>query len=119
MRGGRLQILARSCRANQLPPGATALSTVVNVALALLPRVVIAPMQTTMMRASMTAYSTAVGPSSDFKKFNTNGRSLRMCPVLSKETVGKVSIQRGRGFRLVLHTGRVTTGNQTLVQKKE
>jgi len=42
--------------------------TVVNVVLALVPKVVIAPMQTTMIRASITAYSTAVGPSSDFRK---------------------------------------------------
>ncbi len=33
----------------------------------LVPRVVIAAMQTTMIRANMTAYSTAVGPSSFFK----------------------------------------------------
>ena len=49
-----------------------ALPTEVNVLLALLPSVVIAPMQTTMMRASMTAYSTAVGPSSALRKFTTN-----------------------------------------------
>ena len=42
--------------------------TEVNVVLALVPSVVMAPMQTTMIRASMTAYSTAVGPSSAFKK---------------------------------------------------
>ena len=41
-----------------------AVPTEVNVELAFLPRVVIAPMQTTMISASMTAYSTAVGPSS-------------------------------------------------------
>ena len=41
--------------------------TLWNVALALLPSVVIAAMQTTIIRASMTAYSTAVGPSSFFK----------------------------------------------------
>src|SRR5437899_1172053 len=38
-----------------------------NVLLALEPRVVTAAMQTTMMRASITAYSTAVGPSSAFR----------------------------------------------------
>src|SRR5207244_8966007 len=38
-----------------------------NVLLALEPRVVMAAMQTTMMRASITAYSTAVGPSSAFR----------------------------------------------------
>ena len=50
----------------------TALPTVVNVALAFVPRVVIAAMQTTMMSASMTAYSTAVGPSSRFRKSTAN-----------------------------------------------
>src|SRR6516225_5043675 len=39
-------------------------ATLLNVPLALLPSVVIAAMQTTMIRASITAYSTAVGPSS-------------------------------------------------------
>src|ERR1700752_1858403 len=45
----------------QLPK---AVPTDVKVVLALVPRVVIAPMQTTMISASITAYSTAVGPSS-------------------------------------------------------
>src|SRR5262245_15172933 len=44
--------------------GATAEATKLKVELALLPRVVIAAMQTTTIRASITAYSTAVGPSS-------------------------------------------------------
>src|SRR5690348_8481018 len=48
-----------------------AVPTEVNVPLAFLPRVVIAPMQTTMIKANMTAYSTAVGPSSLFKKSAT------------------------------------------------
>src|SRR6266540_3064761 len=42
--------------------------TVENVLLALVPIAVMAAMQTTMIRASMTAYSTAVGPSSFFTK---------------------------------------------------
>src|SRR5438128_12140923 len=37
-----------------------------------------APMQTTMIRASMTAYSTAVGPSSALRKFTTNCPRLRI-----------------------------------------
>src|SRR5262249_29784784 len=41
-----------------------ALSTWAKVALALVPRAVMATRQTTMIRASITAYSTAVGPSS-------------------------------------------------------
>src|SRR3954470_9761637 len=48
------------------PAGAAFWATLENVLFALLPRVVIAAMQTTMIRASMTAYSTAVGPSSFF-----------------------------------------------------
>ena len=47
--------------------GLMAEPTMLNVELALLPSVVIAAMQTTMIRASMTAYSTAVGPSSFFR----------------------------------------------------
>src|SRR5947209_15593107 len=42
--------------------------TAVKVLLALEPRAVMAVMHTTMIRASMTAYSTAVGPSSLFRK---------------------------------------------------
>src|SRR4051794_33205737 len=48
-----------------------AVPTLVNVLLALLPRVVMAVMHTTMIRASMTAYSTAVGPSSRLTKSTT------------------------------------------------
>src|SRR5438132_345160 len=77
-----------------------------------------APMQTTIIRASMTAYSTAVGPSSDFRKFNRNGRSLCMCRVLSKETVGIVPDPSAAGVSGWCCKGRVTTSNQTLDQKK-
>src|SRR5436189_77498 len=49
-----------------------------NVELALEPRVVMAAMQTTMIRASMTAYSTAVGPSSAFRKFTSRFAIPRM-----------------------------------------
>src|SRR5436305_1106504 len=56
----------------QLPLG-RAFLTVVKVWLALLPRAVMVPMQTTMIRASITAYSTAVGPSSAFR----NATALR------------------------------------------
>src|SRR5437870_11490605 len=48
-----------------------AVPTELNVVLAFLPKVVMAPMQTTMIRASMTAYSTAVGPSSRFRNRTT------------------------------------------------
>lgn len=43
--------------------------TKLNVSFVLLPRVVMAAMHTTTIRASMTAYSTAVGPSSLRRKF--------------------------------------------------
>src|SRR5207237_1360925 len=59
----------------------SAVPTEVNVVLALVPRVVMAPMQTTMIRASMTAYSTAVGPSSRFRKFTTDFARLRISTV--------------------------------------
>src|SRR5437870_13909749 len=55
-----------------------AVPTEVNVVLAFLPRVVMAPMQTTMIRASMTAYSTAVGPSSRFRNRSAERRGGRM-----------------------------------------
>src|SRR5205085_2857662 len=54
----------------------TVLDTDVNVALALVPSAVIAAMQTTMIKASITAYSTAVGPSSRFKKSVTSANML-------------------------------------------
>src|SRR5437016_5842632 len=55
-----------------------ALPTLVKVALALVPRAVMAVMHTTIIRASMTAYSTAVGPSSRLRKFTTRSANLRM-----------------------------------------
>jgi hypothetical protein len=45
----------------------TALPTNWNVLLALEPKELIAAMHTTIIRANMTAYSTAVGPSSFFR----------------------------------------------------
>ena len=51
----------------QLPVGGLIpLPTKLKVLLALEPRVVMAAMHTTTMRANITAYSTAVGPSSAF-----------------------------------------------------
>jgi hypothetical protein len=59
---------------------AAALSaTLLNVLLAAVPRAVMAVMQTTTIRASITAYSTAVGPSSARKKF-VNQRVIRFGP---------------------------------------
>src|SRR6185369_7341000 len=48
------------------------------VLLALLPSVVIAAMHTTTISASITAYSTAVGPSSAFTKFTSFLVRVRM-----------------------------------------
>jgi hypothetical protein len=48
------------------------------VLLALVPRVVIAAIQTTIMRANITAYSTAVGPSSFFRNETIGLRNLFM-----------------------------------------
>src|SRR5436309_3431919 len=58
------------------------LPTLVNVLFALVPSAVIAVMHTTMIRASMTAYSTAVGPSSRARKFLTRSTSFRMVSLL-------------------------------------
>src|SRR5262245_725206 len=53
---------------------ASELPTAVNVVLALVPIVPIDAKQTTMMRASITAYSTAVGPSSETRNLRTDVR---------------------------------------------
>src|SRR5206468_3666481 len=63
-------------RRGQLPP--VFRETFPNVLLALDPSVVMAAMHTTMIRASMTAYSTAVGPSSRFRKVTNCLVKLRM-----------------------------------------
>src|SRR5438876_1132720 len=55
------------------------LPTLVNVLFAFVPRAVIAVMHTTMIRANITSYSTAVGPSSRARKFLT--RSISFCMV--------------------------------------
>src|SRR5207249_9121316 len=65
----------------------SAVPTEVNVVLALVPSVVMAPMQTTMIRASMTAYSTAVGPSSRFTKLTSC--CLRACMFRSFQSLGE------------------------------
>src|SRR6476619_1103096 len=63
----------------QLPPAGVALAaTFANVWLAFDPRVVMAAMHTTMIRASITAYSTAVGPSSFFTNSTNVLVSFRM-----------------------------------------
>jgi len=53
-----------------------AVETLVNVLFALLPKAVTDAMQTTMIKANITAYSTAVGPSSRFKKSDTEAEKL-------------------------------------------
>src|SRR5215469_2327255 len=69
----------------QLPPAGVALAaTLLKVLLALEPKVVIAAMQTTMIRASITAYSTAVGPSSFFRKLTNFWVSLRISNLLER-----------------------------------
>src|SRR5262249_58921980 len=65
----------------------TAAPTLVKVALVLVPRVVMAVMHTTMMSASMTAYSTAVGPSSFFRKLTRAELNLRIGKTLSKKRI--------------------------------
>src|SRR5262245_56921962 len=66
------------------PAGSAEVATLENVLLALLPRVVMAAMHTTIIRASMTAYSTAVGPSSFFRNSTT---FLVTCRMTSSEVV--------------------------------
>ena len=74
--------------------------TVLKVDEADLPRVVMAAMQTTMIRASMTAYSTAVGPSSFFRKL-TNFlttffiRALRLRGLGGSSVAGRVFVATG------------------------
>ena len=64
-RQGRLdEAVAAYLARTKLEEGTARLETNENVLLAFWPRVVTAAMHTTMIRASMTAYSTAVGPSS-------------------------------------------------------
>src|SRR5881398_659075 len=68
------------------------LPTVVKVVLAFWPRVVMAARQTTMIKASMTAYSTAVGPSSRVTKLTTASVNLRMAKTPQQ---GSVVISQG------------------------
>src|SRR5438094_1911229 len=62
------------CRGSKTyePAAPMAEPTLPTVALALVPSAVIAIRQTTMIKASMTAYSTAVGPSSFFRNSTTS-----------------------------------------------
>src|SRR3954470_24996423 len=85
-RVGRLAQLAA-------PAGAVTVATLENVLLAFEPRVVMAAMHTTMMSASMTAYSTAVGPSS----FLRNATSFLVRRVTGSLTGGDASPDAGVG----------------------
>ena len=69
---------AQGPRQAQLEDGLMAEPTAENVALLFVPIAVTAAMQTTMMRANITAYSTAVGPSSFLTKVTTFLMSLFM-----------------------------------------
>src|SRR5262249_18015566 len=64
----------RARRGRHEPLAPTTLPTRVKDLLALAPRAVTALMQTVMIRASMTAYSTAVGPSSRRRKLTSPAR---------------------------------------------
>src|SRR5262249_19652332 len=56
-------------------PPLSVLCTELNVPLMLVPRLLITVTQTTTIRASITAYSTAVGPSSLTRKFRTREKT--------------------------------------------
>ena len=64
-------------------------ATLENVWLAFDPRVVMAAMHTTMIRASMTAYSTAVGPSS-FRRKSTSVRVIVRLLVVEDRIYGEM-----------------------------
>src|SRR6266446_5852444 len=69
--------------------------TVVKVWLALVPRAVIAAMHTTMIKASMTAYSTAVGPSSALRKLTTDCFSAETISSSQEKTLFQPAALRG------------------------
>src|SRR5262245_34841667 len=69
-------------------------ATLLKVAFALLPSVVIAPMQTTIISASMTAYSTAVGPSSAFMNRTACRVSVRSMTELPHDETSEPTIAR-------------------------
>jgi len=65
-------------------PAALLSDELLNTLFVFAPMVVMAPTQTTMIRASMTAYSTAVGPSSAFANVTRGPYHLHMqIPFLS------------------------------------
>src|SRR5262249_45067384 len=96
---------ARDTGAGQEPllPAAAFSATLLKVLLALVPSVVMAVMHTTMIRASITAYSTAVGPSSSFRKRAARKNHVVMeLPFLCsgvKKSVAAHDRARGRPLR--------------------
>src|SRR5262249_1649369 len=76
-------------RSRQLPPRPVLTSW--KVWLAFWPRVVMAAMQTTMIKASITAYSTAVGPSSRFRNLTTGAMNFD----ISTSPFGSPAIRHG------------------------
>src|SRR5277367_739428 len=79
-RGAKPAAAKRSSAQELEPLTAVLRATLLKTALALEPRAVMAVMQTTTIRASMTAYSTAVGPSSAFMKFRIASENVRIGP---------------------------------------
>ena len=94
---------AHGPRQAQLEAGLMAEPTAENVALLLVPIAVTAAMQTTMLRATITAYSTAVGPSSFLTKVTTFLMSLFMI------SPGLIERCRGLGVRCQPDWAVVTT----------
>src|SRR5438874_2129132 len=77
------------------------------VALALVPSAVMAAMQTTMIRASITAYSTAVGPSSRFRKLTTDEARREKNMAHSPAGIGIFGLRSDRNTRSpgLVHAG--------------
>src|SRR5580698_4183268 len=101
---------------DQLPDG-NELPTLVNVPLALVPNVVTAVMHTTMMRASMTAYSTAVGPSSALTNLMTFLVNLRMGSLPGKMRMTSMdSLPTGKTPRSDIKAYVGTGGTQLIIR---
>jgi hypothetical protein len=67
-------------------------ATLLNTLLALVPKAVMAVMQTTTMSASMTAYSTAVGPSSAFRNLLSHWYARILSPFSVRPREGDFNI---------------------------
>src|SRR5258708_4786255 len=85
-----LDPLAKTPRPGNCYDAPTLLPTVVYVAFALLPRIVTAVMQAMRISASMTAYSTEVGPSSSLTNATKDRGSHRsILTFLSNQNIGE------------------------------